>query len=111
MIYGMIVFSCTCYLNSYYTGVLIGYPIAEQLRDMIAYLIVAGIMGGIVFLAGLLPYPTPLTALIVQTSTGILTYVCLCRMFRLEALMDALDAGRTEYFRRRPAGVRRKRRP
>lgn len=99
MIYGMIVFSCTCYvLNSYYTGVLIGYPIAEQMRDMIAYLILAGITGGIVILAGLFPYPTPLTALIVQTSTGILTYVCLCRMFRLEALMDALDAGRTGVF-------------
>lgn len=95
MIYGMIAFSGICYfLNSYYTGVLLRYPIGEQMRDMIAYLIMAGIMGGVVFLTGLFPFPNPLAAFIVQIIIGILVYACLCRMFRLEAFMSALEGCR-----------------
>jgi O-antigen/teichoic acid export membrane protein len=57
MICGMIIFSIIAYfLNSYYTGILIGYSIREQLRDLSTYLIMAVLMGAAVYVAGLLPF-------------------------------------------------------
>ena len=67
MIYGMIVMSIiSYYLNSYYTGVLIGYPIREQLRDLFSYIIMAVLMGMAVYAAGLLPFPSHWSMLLVQ---------------------------------------------
>ena len=94
MIYGMIVMSIiSYYLNSYYTGVLIGYPIREQLRDLFSYLIMAVLMGMAVYAAGLLPFPNHWSMLLVQITIGIVIYVCLCRLFRLTAFMEIWQAG------------------
>jgi len=89
MIYGMIVMSIiSYYLNSYYTGVMIGYPLQEQLRDMFSYIIMAALMGMAICAAGLLPIPSYWSMLLVQIVVGIVIYVCLCRVFRLKAFMD-----------------------
>jgi teichuronic acid exporter len=93
MIYGMIgLSSISCYLNTYYNGKLIGYPLWEQLSDLSSYLIMAGLMGLAVFAAGLLPFPNYWYMLFVQMSTGITIYVCLCRVFRLPAFMEVWQA-------------------
>jgi teichuronic acid exporter len=89
MIYGMIVNSfISYYLNSSYTGDLIGYPIREQLRDIFPYLVITALMGVVVYAAGLLPFAKQWTMLFVQITTGIIIYVCLCRIFRLTAFME-----------------------
>jgi teichuronic acid exporter len=89
MIYGMIVMSSiSYYLNSYYTGVLIGYPVREQLRDLFSYLIMAVLMGMAVYAAGLLPFPNQWSVLLVQITIGVVIYVCLCWLFRLTAFME-----------------------
>lgn len=89
MIYGMIGTSIiSYYLNSYYTGVLIGYPIREQLRDLFPYLILAVVMGIAVYAAGLLPFPNHWSILLLQMPLGIVIYVCLCRLFRLPAFVE-----------------------
>jgi O-antigen/teichoic acid export membrane protein len=94
MICGMIAVSViSYYLNSYYTGVLIGYSIREQLRDLFPYLIMAVVMGMVVFGAGLLPFPNHWSMLLVQIATGIIVYLCLCRLFRLTAFMEIWQAG------------------
>lgn len=94
MIYGMMGFSLVCYyINSYYTGVLIGYPIREQLRDLVAYLVTAGLMGMAVYAVGLLPFPNYWSTLLVQISAGIVIYIFLCRVFRLAAFMAIWQAG------------------
>lgn len=94
MIYGMIFFSFIAYyLNSYYTGVLIGYPLQEQLRDLFPYLITAVLMGMAVYALGLLPFPNYWSILLVQITIGIVVYVCLCRVFRLAAFMEIWQAG------------------
>ena len=94
MIDGMIVFSFICYfLNSYYTGILIGYPIGEQLQDLLAYLIMAMLMGIGTAAAGLLPFPSEWSALLIQIIVGIVIYVSLCRIFRLNGFMEAWEAG------------------
>jgi teichuronic acid exporter len=89
MIYGMIATSfISYYLNSYYSGVLIGYPLWEQLRDLLSALIIAVLMGLVVYTLGLLPFPNYWSMLLLQITTGIVVYVCLCRLFRLTAFME-----------------------
>jgi teichuronic acid exporter len=93
MIYGMIVMSIiSYYLNSYYTGVMIGYPLQEQLRDLLSYIIMAALMGMAICAAGLLPFRNHWSMLLVQVVVGIVIYVCLCRAFRLKAFMDIWQA-------------------
>lgn len=94
MIYGMIVMSIIAYyLNSYYTGILIGYPIQEQLRDMFFYLVMSLLMGIGVYAIGFLPFPNHWSMLLVQIAVGIITYMSLCRLFRLTAFMEIWHAG------------------
>jgi len=71
MIIGMIFNSMIGYfLNSYWSGSLIGYSFWEQLKDIIPSFFIALLMGGIVFLVGyFLPF-TPLWKLIIQIITG-----------------------------------------
>ncbi|MBC2693793.1 MAG: lipopolysaccharide biosynthesis protein, partial [Desulfobacteraceae bacterium] len=50
MIYGQIATSCLAYfLNAYYTGKMLDYPIAEQIQDLMPSLALAGIMGSGVY--------------------------------------------------------------
>jgi teichuronic acid exporter len=94
MIYGMIIISImSLYLNIYYTGVLIGYPIREQLRDLFPSLTMAVLMGMAVYVVGLLPFPNNWSVLLVQISIGTVMYVCLCRLFRLTAFMEIWQEG------------------
>lgn len=94
MICGMIVISIVeLSLNSYYTGVLIGYPIREQLYDLFPGLIMAVLMGIVVYAVGLLPFPNQWSMLLVQIFTGTVMYVCLCRVFRLKAFLEMWQAG------------------
>lgn len=94
MIYGMIVTSVIfLYLNSYYTGVLIGYPIREQLRDLFPTLTTAVLMGMAVYAVGLLPFPNHWSMLLAQITIGIAIYVSLCRLFRLKAFIEIWQAG------------------
>ncbi len=94
MICGMIVLSIiSYYLNSYYIGVLIGYRILEQMRDMLSYLITAVMMGLTVYGVGLLPFQNNWAVLSVQILLGIIVYGGLCRLFRLSAFMDIWQPG------------------
>jgi O-antigen/teichoic acid export membrane protein len=107
MIYGMIAMSIVCYfLNSYYTGVLIGYPMQEQLRDLFPYLIVAVLMGMAVYAVGLLGFSNHWSRLLLQIAAGIVIYVCQCRLFRLRAFMEIWQAGwdRMPFLRAYSAG-------
>ena len=94
MIYGMIAMSIIAYyLNSYYNGILIGYPIREQLRDVSSYLVLAGLMGVVVFAVSLLSFSNYWFMLLAQISIAIAAYVCLCRVFRLAAFMEIWQLG------------------
>jgi teichuronic acid exporter len=94
MICGLIVLSIiSCFLTSYYSGGLIGYPIWEQLRDLLPYLFMAVLMGVPVFAAGLVQFSNYWVMLLVQIAIGIVTYFCLCRLFRLQAFMEAWQGG------------------
>jgi teichuronic acid exporter len=94
MIYGMIVISgISYYLNSYYNGVLISYPIKEQMLDLFPYFIMASLMGVAVYATGLLQFAHHWSLLLVQITAGMVVYVLLCRVFRLQVFMELWDAG------------------
>ncbi len=89
MIYGMIITSLfSYYLNSYYTGTLIGYPIREQLRDLFPYMTLAALMGSLLYGTTFLPFPNNWSVLLVQIPLGIFVYGSLCRFFRLPAFLE-----------------------
>ncbi|MEW6115770.1 MAG: lipopolysaccharide biosynthesis protein [Nitrospirota bacterium] len=93
MIYGMIINSViSYYLNSYYNGVLVDYPLREQVLDLLPYLIVAIVMGSAVYAAGLPQFLTHWSRLLVQITAGCVLYVGLCRMLRLKAFMEIWQA-------------------
>jgi len=93
MIFGMIIISIISYcLNSYYTGILIGYSIWEQFCDMYTYLIMAVLMGLVIYAGKLLPFPNRWSLLLVQMIIGIAVYIYLCRLFRLSAFMELWEA-------------------
>jgi teichuronic acid exporter len=94
MIYGMMAMSLiSYYLNCHYTGVLIGYPMREQLHDILPYLGVALLMGIVVSAAGFLRFSNDWSKLLVQIFTGILAYVVTCRLLRLTAFMEICRGG------------------
>lgn len=97
MIYGMIVLSLVAYyLNSYYTGILIGYNIREQIRDVSPYLATSAVMAAAVHGIGLLPFPNNLSLLVAQIISGASIYALLCRLFRLAAFMEVWHMGRSK---------------
>lgn len=107
MIYGMIAVSIVSYyLNSYYTGVLIGCPLWDQLQAMVSYLIFAVIMGIVVYAAGMLPLSSYWFMLLVQIIIGIIIYVFLCWQFRMAAFFEILQvvSDKISFLRTRTAG-------
>ena len=89
MIYGMIGMSLICYyLNSYYSRMLIGYSLEEQMKDLFPYLTTAALMGIGVFFVGFLNFPSYLLMLSTQVIVGVVIYIILCWIFRLNAFVE-----------------------
>ena len=88
MIMGMIVLSLIAYyINSYWSGKLINYPIGEQVRDIIPGFLMAVVVNVLVFIAGNLINTTPLVLLSLQISLGALMTVGLCELFKMQAYL------------------------
>lgn len=94
MIWGQIAISVfSYYFNSYYNGILIGYPIRQQLLDLSPYLLTTILMGLPVYTVGHLPLPSMWLLLLIQVFTGFVVYVGLCLLFRLPAFLEIWQMG------------------
>jgi teichuronic acid exporter len=94
LIYGQIALTIfSYYLNCYYNGVLIGYPIKEQLLDLSTYLFTAILMGLVVYGISYLPFPNMWSLLLIQIFTGFIVYIGLCYKFRLPAFLEMWQIG------------------
>jgi O-antigen/teichoic acid export membrane protein len=105
LIYGQIATSCFAYLlNSYYTGKMLDYPIAEQIQDLMPSLALAGIMGLGVYALTYTPIVNQLALLLAQIMTGILLYTALGYVFRMSSFMEIIEIIKTKLLNLRHAG-------
>ena len=92
MIYGQIATSCFAYfLNAYYTGKMLDYPIIEQIHDLMPSLALASIMGVGVYAFHYAPIVNQSALLLVQIMTGIVLYTFLCYIFRISSFMEVIE--------------------
>jgi len=83
MIIGMIINSFIAfYLNSFWSGRFIGYPVLEQIKDILPSFVIALLMGIIVYCEGILLDIKPISMLIVQLLTGALVFIVVCESIR-----------------------------
>lgn len=89
MLIGQVIVSLiSYYLNSYYSKKLLDYSLFEQFKDFYSYLIIALLMGGLVYTMNFLPFSNHLLLLSCQISTGALMYSTTCYFFRLSAFIN-----------------------
>ena len=71
-------------------GRLLGYGVAQQFRDVWKNILAAALMGVAVWAVGLLAMPL-LLKLIIQIVTGVIVYIILCRLMKIESFLYILD--------------------
>ncbi len=99
MICGQIATSCLAYfLNAYYTGKMLDYPITEQIQDLIPSLALAGIMGLGVYALKYAHIANQLALLSAQIMTGIVLYVGICYIFRISSFMEIIEMIKSKLF-------------
>ena len=104
LIYGQIATSCLAYfLNAYYTGKMLNYPIAEQIQDLIPSLALAGIMGLGVYALKYASISNQLALLSAQIMTGIVLYAALCYIFRMSSFMEVIEMIKIKFHKLRYA--------
>lgn len=85
MILGMMLLSLIAYyLNSYWSGRLIGYSLLDQIKDILPSFVLAVVMSAIVFAEGLLVPMPSLPLLIIQLITGAVLTIALCEGFHFK---------------------------
>lgn len=89
MILGMIFNSLIAYyLNSYWSGKFINYPMKEQLKDVLPSLLIALTVGSIVYTLGLCLSFSPLLKLTTQILTGGLLVLIISELFKVEEYLE-----------------------
>jgi teichuronic acid exporter len=98
LIVGQIVVSLVSfYLNSYYTGVFLAYPMHRQVCDVLPYGIVTAIMASAVLALSLVPFESQALLLVCQVFVGGSVYIALCALFRLSAFMEVVEIVRNRF--------------
>lgn len=88
------------YLNSFYSGRLIKYPMKEQVKDILPGLIYALIMGAAVFLSGLFLPVNYLVKLMIQLALGIVLVLSFGELFKFEPYIEIKEIVTTKVFRK-----------
>ncbi len=102
MIFGMWINSLIAYfLNSYYSGRLINYPMEEQINDILPELLLALFIGGLVFFSGWLLPVNYLPKLIIQLVLGTILVLSLGELFKFESYMEIKEIVTTRLLRKK----------
>ncbi|MEJ2079894.1 MAG: polysaccharide biosynthesis C-terminal domain-containing protein, partial [Acidobacteriota bacterium] len=98
MLYGQIVTSIAAfYMNSFYSGKLIHYPTAEQIKDLLPMFFSAVVMGCAVLIAGYLPIQNSVAVLSLETLLGIIVYVGLCSAAKIFSFVEIASIAQNRY--------------
>jgi O-antigen/teichoic acid export membrane protein len=99
MICGQVLVSILSYcLNSHYNGVLIDYPVRQQLRDLLPYIVAPALMGLGVYFVGLAPVRNCWLLLLIQVITGVILYVGISSLLRLPQCVEIWRVGRSRWL-------------
>jgi O-antigen/teichoic acid export membrane protein len=80
------------FLTCYYSGAIIGYPVKEQILDVLPSFLLSCLMGGGAFLVGyVLRSLSALVLLVAQTGTGVALYLLLNWVSRPKQLYEIFD--------------------
>ncbi len=91
-IYGQIASGFACYyLNCYYSGKFLQYPMSAQLRDSLPYIGCAVLMAVCIQSVRFLHLSHVVLELALQVALGVASYVAFCSLFRLPALAKVLN--------------------
>ena len=83
MIIGMIVNTLIAYyLNSYWSGKMIGYSFMQQIKDVFPSFLLALVINGFVFSLNFLNITSPLLLLSLQITAGGITTILLCELIK-----------------------------
>lgn len=102
MIFGMWINSFIAYyLNSYFSGRLINYPMKEQVKDILPGLIYALLMCVIVFFSGLLLPSNYLVKLMFQLLLGIVFVLSFGELFKFTPYLEIKEIVVTQVFKKK----------
>lgn len=79
------------FINTYFSGREISYPVKEQLKDLIPIYGVSLIMGVIVFISGEILPDHNFVKLVYQISIGCIFYVISCKLIKIEELKTVYE--------------------
>lgn len=89
--YGMIITTILSQIiNSWPNKKLLNYSYFDQIKDMAPQLLLSLLMGVFVFLIGIIPFPA-WAILIIQVSSGVVIYIVLSRLFRIDSYYYVVD--------------------
>lgn len=89
MIIGMIVDSIIAYyLNSYWSGKLVNYPIWEQMKDIAPSFFLAAFVGGATYLFGTLFSQSSLLPLVLETTIGAGLAISVSNLFKMDEYFE-----------------------
>ena len=81
-------------INAWPNRQLLSYSIKDQISDILTNLMIAAIMGGIVYVEGMIAVPDILL-LLIQIGTGMVIYIALSYIFKNQSFMYLLNFLRT----------------
>lgn len=85
MIAGMMVNTLIAlYLNSYWSGKIIGYSFIAQMKDILPSFVLALLVNGLVFSLSLMGTTSPLILLIIQITAGFFLTIIICEMMKFK---------------------------
>ncbi len=107
MVWGQVVNSyLSLFLNTYYTARFIDYPLTEQGRDILPYLLLSATMAGLVYAVGIPLAAWPVVQLLLQVLVGVGYYLAMSRLLRLSIFQEMTQfAADRRADRKETAGV------
>jgi teichuronic acid exporter len=87
------------YINSYWSGRFIGYPLISQIRDILPSLLLAIVMSLFIVVEGFFINLSPLLLLVVQLMTGILFIIGVCEKIKFSDYLYIKKLLSEEYFK------------
>jgi teichuronic acid exporter len=101
MIIGMFILSLIAYyLNSYWSGKLIGYSSIQQVKDILPSLFLALIVNGIFFCISFLGITSSLILLLIQITAGALLTILICEAIKFKDYLYIKNIALEKLFKR-----------